>query len=133
MSPAGKQLDLLITAGSGYVVGNNAQNRVNGGFGMVNVKAGTSAKLTFTLVDSSTQVPVTLEEFEMTFYDFDGGSKGKALEFATVGGFDHYKVADDTQILVSAESDGRTKFTATESGTGRDNPSDPDALTDLQL
>ena len=56
----------------------------------------------------------------MSFYDFDGGKAGSGLEYAALGGFDRYQLSESTQIVTSTESDGRTKFTATESGNGAD-------------
>lgn len=121
-TPDGTDFDISIAADSGYAVNNaNANGIGNKVFGKINIltnSSGVSSAFTFSLVDSATQQPVVLDEFAFSVYDFDMGASNNA-EFAIAS---DYKLESTTEIAVEAEADGRTRFSATEVGTGSDNP-----------
>lgn len=124
-TPDGTDFDISIAADSGYAVNNaNANGIGNKVFGKINIltnSSGVSSAFTFSLVDSATQQPVVLDEFAFSVYDFDMGASNNA-EFAIASGYDYHKLESTTEIAVEAEADGRTRFSATEVGTGSDNP-----------
>ena len=136
-TPNGTSLDLLVTADEHYKAFKPAKNGISdGGFGRLNLAAGATSTMHFTFVDSNLR-PVELDQFVISLYDFDAAGKPGSLvnvELAAIGGFDRYVLADDTQVAVTNSSDGLTTFTATQKGTGADNPTQTaDGLTELQL
>ena len=101
-----------------------------------------STKFVFTFLNNKTGSPIDLEEFYVMFYDFDMGEwpvPGSGRECVTFANeFDQYHLSETTQIGVGDTSDGgtateETRFCASMAGVGADNPSEPFALTALQL
>ena len=112
-SANGVGLNLQISSDAAYSVANTANNKVDNGFGEINVAPEATSVITFKWVDADGS-PVTLDKFVFSFYDFDSGNDGKVTESMTVGGYSSYVVSDNTQVAISAASDGMTKFSATE-------------------
>jgi len=135
----GTVLDFSVTAGSDYKAGNVNNNGLSGDFGIINLKSvkassGLSSAFTFSLLDSATQLPVTVDGFTFSIYDFDMGTQSPyPSEFAIASGYGYYVLEASTTINVTTEADGRTRFSATAIGTGADNPTSTTGLTSLQL
>merc|ERR1711879_1041765 len=77
--------------------------------------------------DGDTHELLTLPYFSITFFDLDMAEKGQSKEYVIAQNFSHYYVANDTQVKVT-EEDGTTKFSASKTGTGKDNPTESEAL-----
>merc|ERR1712166_1514890 len=125
-----------VTANNGAIT-----NGVNGKFGQVNVLGGTSASLTFTLVEAGTEVPVYVAPDQKVFfsvYDLDNSGPGKPgkpqaheySEFTTE--LDSYKVTPTTTIKVTGDKKS-LQATSGRQGNEEDNPTDPLALTQVQM
>ena len=127
----GRILDILITIRpeSGYTPTNADFNKINAdGFGIINVKAGTSVALTFTFVDAWDE-EVELPCVTLSFYDFDNGAFSS--EVLQVGGFDTYTLGESSELAISSDGRGETRFTSTTRGLVV--PTSPTALTEQQL
>ena len=132
----GSSLDLLVTSRGPYVANNAPLNGVQGEFGQINIRIGTSAALTFTFIQGGTRSwdvrPVTVDDIVLSFYDFDQGDGN--TEVLTMGGYESYSLMSDSEILVGhGGPSGTTTFSATVYGDGSDNPlTSMSGLTELQ-
>jgi hypothetical protein len=111
-------------------------NGINGKFGVVNIKGGTSVALKFTLVEAGTENPVSIAPDQKVFFsvfDLDNsdksGKRHEYLEFTTP--VDSYSVASGTTVKMSGNKD-RLKAVSSRLGTASDNPSDPLSMTQVQ-
>jgi len=146
-SNVANEVDLVVTIDKAnqkapYAANNGAiTNGVNGKFGQVNVLGGTSASLTFTLVEAGTEVPVYVAPDQKVFfsvYDLDNSGPGKPgkpqaheySEFTTE--LDSYKVTPTTTIKVTGDKKS-LQATSGRQGNEEDNPTDPLALTQVQM
>jgi len=64
-------VDLLVKATSEYVPGDPALNGLQGSFGNINVRSGTSTGMIFELVDQRTGHPVIADDVHLKFFDLD--------------------------------------------------------------
>lgn len=129
----GQTVDLVVTADGSYTPHKTSKNGNNeGGFGILNLKCGSSTTIIFSVVDSDTGAPVTLDSVAITWYDIDEGKKSKGRESVTVCGTSGAIVADITTLSMSAIGDCHTATSST-AGTGKDNPSSPYTLTPEHL
>jgi len=109
-------------------------NGISGKFGEINIRGGTSVAMQFTLVESGTDIPVQIAPEQTVFfsvYDLDGTSVGQEyIKFTTP--VDSYKTTTSTTVKI-AGGDTNLQATAGRGGSDLDNPSDPLALTQLQM
>jgi len=128
----GKQVCLVVNAGEGYQrsLKPDRQNGLNAKIAKINLVCGTSAALTFSFVDCTTNEPVPVGPFYMSFLDFDQDNAGGS-ETVTVHGAAGYEVTDSTVIDVQ-EGDGSITFKSTEFGTKKDNVGDVMNMDDGQ-
>jgi hypothetical protein len=96
----------------------------------------------FCIVKSGTNTPQKVERFSWTTYDTDQRRNNlREKMFIDVSDCSSYQLTNDTEIEVSCEDGSdlpcgagiRTKFLSTVRGTGGDNPTTPDDLSELQL
>jgi hypothetical protein len=141
----GKPFDMVITAETDYTVGNNMDNGyecglpqsgcITGRFAQVNVAIDSSVDLTISFQDSETHDAVTLNKFLLSFHDIDqfgtsgpqiGKTGAKVKELIYITGFTGTPiVAENSEVGVHAEDDGRTRLTSTAEGSLCDNPKNP--------
>lgn len=116
-----------------YMPGNVTQNRKSGDFGMINIDSNDGeGTFDFCFVDSKDK-PMTLDAFFFSFYDLDGPKKGLESVELKLKDFTAYYVSTNSSIDIKKTKNGkRITFTATESGTGDDNPKDRNNLSSLQ-
>jgi len=116
-----------------YTPGNVTQNRKSGDFGMINIDSNDGeGTFDFCFVDSEDK-PKTLDAFFFSFYDLDGPKKGLESVELKLKDFTAYYVSTNSSIdIKKKENNKKIKFTATESGTGDDNPDDRNNLSSLQ-
>ena len=70
-----EQIDMVVTIVDGtYAVHRSSSNKVHGHFGQINLKADHEANMQFCFVSHSSQTPVTLDTFSLTFHDFGASS-----------------------------------------------------------
>jgi len=128
---AGKKLKVVIHAKGAYdhTEGHSQNfNGLHGKFLSILIKGGTSLNFNVSVVDADTNKPFLLPYFSITFFDIDMGKGGGAKEYVVAQKFSHYYVYKDTQIKVTDEGEGKTKFSASKVGTGADNPRESEAL-----
>jgi len=113
----GRVLDILVTNRTAYTATSPSLNTINAqGFGSINVAAGTSVALTLAFVDAFDE-PVERIELPcvtLSFFDFDNGVFSS--EVLQVGSFDTYTVADGTELTVSSDGSGETRFASSTRG-----------------
>jgi len=126
----GSLVDLEISAGENYDPQKPELNGNSDGgpLGNINMNLGSTADITFTFKDQATGEPAVLDEFYISFFDFDKEQQGGSTESLYSGDHDSYLVGVDNELTITEEADGRTHFRGTTAGTGRDNPTDPNAL-----
>ena len=92
-------------------------------------------------VQHGTYTPVTIEQFSWTFYDLDQRSGGIEEKFVMdLEQVEVVQLVEWTEIEMSCEDGSsvpcetgvRTVFHSSTKGRGKDNPSDPNNLTDQQ-
>ena len=110
-------LDLSISAGPGYEASAD-HNGIEGSFGKLNLKAGSSADVRFCFLNSATGQPFTLKEFVFTMYDLEAADNGAVAASVTALGFEKFILGVDSEIGVSVGAgetveaeDRRTTFT----------------------
>jgi len=147
-------IDLVITVeeGSTYTpaplkqggsqkdgVGNNG---LNGQFGVINMQFSSRAEFRFQFVETGTDTPITMganDTVIFSFYDLDNaptrpGRPGghEFIEFITPT-YSHSLTPETTVICTGSGADGTLYAESNRVGTGADNPTDPMAMTALQL
>ncbi|CAE8640219.1 unnamed protein product, partial [Polarella glacialis] len=98
----------------------------------VNIKGGSELHARFTFRNHRTHEPVTLPLFDMEFFDMDEQSPHVGREKITFHGqWTEYMLEKDALMstTVSGAHDEDLSFESTTTGTGSDNPADPDKLT----
>uniref|UniRef100_A0A7S1Q2G1 Uncharacterized protein n=1 Tax=Alexandrium catenella TaxID=2925 RepID=A0A7S1Q2G1_ALECA len=126
--------------GGDYVPFASRLNGLQGHYGSINLKSGSSVRLQFSFKDKADAESLgdkcpnlKMNQLALTFFDLDEGKNHKSSEYVEIGGFDSYHVKDSTEVKVSDGSHGRKRFQASTYGTGEDNPLDPMHLTPQQL
>jgi len=128
---SGKFVDLKVEALSDYEPDKTGGNGRSGGFGLINLKAGSSVTLlfSFSALDKNQRIPVTLDRFEFTFLDLDHNNLGGARETVHVWGSDGYKVVDGVELIVSeSQTDDEVEVKSDSHGKLCDNPTSPEDL-----
>jgi hypothetical protein len=135
----GKNLSLIVTnasavGGKTYEPAHPSWNgvRPGGNMGTISMKTDSKAVFKFAIVDAETHEPVTLPQLIITILDLDQNPNDKKRESVTPYGFETYTLSNNTEVEVLINDDGLTSFRSTTAGDGKDNPSDPMDLTDLQ-
>ena len=143
-SKGDQDVNLVVTAVSGYVAFNTESTFLNGQFGQINLLKGQEALLSFCFEDASTGEAVIADEFTLSLHDFDDAATKTdprvtyGVERLVAAGMTQYKVSTSfdppvaTQLDITEFSDGSVQFAGTEAGVGGDNAQDPNDLTDLQ-
>jgi hypothetical protein len=120
-------LDLEVSAGSDYQPKDANKNGMKGAFGQINIKTCTSTDVTFNFKQGGASL--TMEKFEVTFFDLDtGGKPNKMWEALSASDYDEMIQAPAPFYSVSGDT-----VKATIKGVGADNPSDPMMLTPEQI
>jgi len=105
-------------------------NGVKGHFGTINIHPGTNVTIQIRGFDPAENANVSFPKWAITFFDLDTGKGGnRSVEFVRINNFKAYYVTNETELKVTPEPDGGTKFSATVEGTGDDNPDNPLELT----
>jgi len=128
----GQTVDLVLTTDGDFITNKPSANGNAGAFGKVNVKCGTEVTVKFSVVNSETGAPVTLDSVALTWYDMDEGKKGKGratVSTCTASG----AVSSTNTELVLANDGGCHSATSSVAGTGKDNPKSPHNLDSLQI
>ena len=134
LTQSGQAMDLVVTPLDDYDCGRavNAKNGNKGGhFGLIAVVAGTSVTYKFQFVSSGTDNPITPSSLLFSFSDIDQGKKNKQRESVEVCGAINAIVTDNSELEQSSAGDC-LKFTSTTPGNGRDNPENPESMSDSQ-
>lgn len=128
----GASIDLEVTTravdGEEYDCNHCSNNGKSHQLGAINF-GGVAQTFIYTFKNHETGEPVVLPSFYMSFFDFDGGENRENLD---VTDYDSYYTMPDTE-LVTEEEDGILHSHSTTNGGLADNPTDLNALTDLQI
>jgi hypothetical protein len=125
---SGGSVDLVVTNSTMYYGKNLERNGESDCFGQINVKAGSSVKLSFRFVQTGTSESVKLPRSFFTVYDIDESKKGmqEAVTFNTaVSG---YWLMATSELVTTTNDEGLT-FTSTVAGVNGDNPTSPENLS----
>jgi len=130
-------IDLVLTVdGGSYRAVNSANNGIKdggNGFGVVNIYTGTAVNMKFTLVEAGTDTPVQIAPDQTVFFTvFDMDSSRVSNEYVRfTTPVDSYKTTTSTTVQLSGDKNNLFARSG-RFGKGKDNPSDPLALTQLQ-
>ena len=129
-----------VTNTSYYRPWKTIRNGLNGEFAQVNLdspKDGSGEEINYVtlrirFLDAATGLPVLLNRFTMSFYDFDQGRDGRAKECFSTTGYSSIQVAPNASQIVEEPDPldpAYSAFCSTEYGELADNPTSPTALT----
>ena len=113
-------LDLEVTNSSDYRPFNQIRTGLNGEFAQINMdspKSGTGEVVNYVtllmrFLDAATGEPVVLDQFRMSFYDFDEGTDGNGRECFSTRGYSHIQVAEGETQLVDGVDTVDSSFTS---------------------
>merc|ERR1719454_202490 len=126
----GVSVDIKMTATGLYEPFNPAVNGLSGSLGTVSLKLGSSSTFDFTLLESGTANPVTVDGMSITFLDVDEGKRGKGRATITVC---DAALSLPTETELTVTKDGTcSSVVSSKKGTGKDNPTSTSGLTDVQ-
>lgn len=124
----GLVVNLEITASSQYIPADPKASGLERSVGKISVKNGTFAAFFFEFVDAFTSLPVEIDPFFLSFFDFGIGAGEASINFQRISG---YYVANETDVFVdSAEHD--TTFSVSRHAHHKADLIDPLGLTDRQ-
>lgn len=130
----GVSMDLVVNPVGDYECGPRVTNdkfgSKNAEIGLLALAAGTEATFEFRFVKAGTSEPVAAQSVMLSFLDIDQGKKNRQRESIQVcsGGV---VVTDDNELDV-VENGGCTTVTSTTHGTGRDNPTSVEGMSQIQ-
>lgn len=130
-------IDLVVTATSDYIPnslnpdGGILNNKVQNGFGTINLATGSAVTLNFAFKRTGIEAPVSMPRFAFTVFDTDQGMAHESREQVTISGFASYKISQDSDLTVTPSAAGTT-FSSTLRGGKVDNPVSPTSLSTLQ-
>lgn len=127
----GRPFDLVVRNTSFYRSHNQGRNGLaggDGGYGIINVKAGSAVDLHFSFEDSESKAPLVLPAFHFSFLDLDESRRTK--ERLSIGGFENYTLDSETEVAVKPVAGGAV-FESTRVGFLCDNPRDPMTLGEV--
>lgn len=129
----GKTVDVIVTAADGYTpFQNGASGNGNAGeFGTINVKCGTEAELTFTIVQTGTLTPEPIEQATLTYYDLDEGKRQKGRMTVETCDQEETILAENTE-LTQVVRGSCVAVTSSKKGSAADNPTSLMELDDIQ-
>merc|ERR1719197_2458270 len=126
----GVSVDIKMTAVGTYEPFKVAVNGLSGSLGAVNLKLGSSATFDFTLLESGTANPVSVDGMSITFLDVDEGKRGRGRATVTVC---DAALSLPTETELTVTKDGScSSISSSKRGTGKDNPTSTSGLTDVQ-
>lgn len=130
----GVSMDLVVNPVGEYACGPRVTNdkfgSKNAEIGLLALAAGTEATFEFRFVKAGTSDPVDAQSVMLSFLDIDQGKKNRQRESIQVCG-GGVVVTDDNELDV-VENGGCTTVTSTTHGTGRDNPTSVEGMSQIQ-
>lgn len=134
----GNSVDMVVTNSSDYDPANSLHNGVKPPslhWGQVNMRCGTATDFNVQFVNSANDSPVTMDQFAFSVYDVDSGKKSQAREKVVACGNVVTLTSESpkSELFHSKAVGGCNSFSSTSRGRAKDNPTDPDNLTDKQL
>jgi len=118
-------VDMEVTNTTPYTADNGDATGVDGDFGRINMKCGTSTEFKFSFKSAINGQPITMDKFHFTFADLDQGEDGHCRESIMISGFDDYVLSANSGLEVTQQTEDDTAytvFTASALGDGEDNP-----------
>jgi len=109
----------------------NAQNGADGVFGVITLPVGSETEFEFTYVNAGTSDPKDVGVQPFSFLDLDQGKKGRQRESVEVCGASNAIVTTNTELETSSSGEC-IRVMSTTRGSGDDNPSDPDDMSEVQ-
>lgn len=109
----------------------NQNNGVTGELGVLTIPVGTTAEFSFSFVREGTDELLAPSSVAFSFFDLDQGKKGRQRESIEICGVSNAIVTSNTE-LEQTLAGSCIKTTSTTRGSGKDNPENPHALSELQ-
>lgn len=128
-------VDLVVRSQGNYFPHNTSRNGLNGEFGMINVKAGTTGRFHFQFVKHETGEPHFFDNMFFTLADLDSQKVGGAEHF-TVEPYAWRTVPSEADLFeghVDSLPDSLPDYEAEEVGDEQDNARNPMALSRKQM
>jgi len=130
-------VDLVVKADENYRTSRPQRNGIQGKFGQINVAAGVKTMLNFRFVSTGTENAVEVKEFLFTVFDMDHFKFCNSRKTVNATRFSAYYVGADSSLLVKTDAGGvgrpaSSSFASSQTGHGKDNPTEPRALTPSQ-
>jgi hypothetical protein len=122
-----ESVDLIVTADDRYQAYNASKNGVIGDVFNLNLADNTTSQITLSFVKASTDEPVELGQFFITFLDVDSTHTGFEEVAVRPWVFDHYVLSTKSNINVKS-GDRWTAFRSGSFGTEGNNPNTKDDL-----
>lgn len=127
-----RAVDLVVTADDDYVPYNDAKNGLIGKTGNINLAAKNSTQLTFTFVDSASNVKVQVERFFFSLMGIDMTLKGiEQVKFKTTEWSNSWRSYNSSLRSVSTDGDAII-YNATVWGNEESEPTEPLNMDDQQ-
>lgn len=128
----GRSIDMTINAVGDYSEFKPERNGKKGPYALINQASRSTATYDFSLTDTESGDPVTLNAFYFSVLDLDEGKRMKLRESTKVQGYAVSYLTEDTEIKMETEAGGAVRFDSSMPGTGKDNPKDPMDLNERQ-
>jgi len=133
LADSDKDVDMVIAFASDVdkssYNGKSEGNGKNGCFGTMSMGKASKVNLDVKFVYAGTNIPAIMNKFFFTVFDLDrtGNAKNKEkVTFTTP--VESWFTMPSSELLKSGSNDGTLSFESTETGTAKDNPSDPEKI-----
>jgi len=128
-----QMLDMTVHNMTEYTAANTTNNGLNGEFAQVNILGGTSARFRFTFLKHGTDEPYTMDWNYISIFDLDHGKrKEQYRETMEIKGFSTHYLTETSELHLVQHGEKWYTYGSSTFGTGKDNPTDPMALTQQQ-
>lgn len=130
-------VDLVVKADENYRTYRPQRNGVHGKFGRINMAAGVKTMINFRFMHAGTDRPKSVSEFLFTIFDLDNFAGCNSRKTVNASHFASYYVGADSTVIVKTDAGGvgrkaTSSFSSSETGTGKDNPTEPRRLSPLE-
>lgn len=128
-----QMLDMIVSNLTEYEAANTTNNGLNGEFAQVNILGGTSTKFRFQFLKHGTDDPFTMDWNYISIFDLDHGKrKEQYKETMEIKGFATHYLTETSELHLTQHGEKWYTYASTTFGTGKDNPTDPMNLTQVQ-
>lgn len=137
-----QMIDLTVVNTTSYDPANTANNGLNGEFAQVNIRGGSTTRFRFQFLKHGTDDPVHMDWTMLSMFDLDeakpkknkktGQIRPQYRETLEVKGFATHFITEHSEVQLTQLGAKWYQYTSSTKGSGKDNPTDPMALTEQQ-